>query len=138
MRNEHRDIQEWIKKAYGRNGTVHAEVDAQNRLPDRERHWYQPDVIIKDRKGDIAFIVEVENDPMRKALVGAAILADASVAALRQRRKPELMFVVYLPEGIRQIPNFKAKVDIVKRYCRNLARIHVLSEAEFKRQTPWA
>jgi hypothetical protein len=133
MRNEHRDIQKWIKRAYGSRWDVEAEVYGQIRLPDAKRHWYQPDVVIRDEKRSIVAIVEVENDPMRKAIVGAAILADASMAELKQAKKPRLLFVVYREEGIKQIPNFLAKVAIAKPYCRHLSAIEVLSESEFKR-----
>jgi hypothetical protein len=136
MRQEHKSIQEWIKRAYRSCGDVSAEVDAQNKLPDAGRHWYQPDVVIRDRNGEVAVIVEVENDPMRKVIVGAAILADASVAALAQKRKPRLVFVVYLRQGIKQIPNFRDKAKIAISYCTHLESIEVLSETEFKERKP--
>ena len=45
---EHGDIQEWIKKKYSDRFRVLAEkIGGQNRLPDWDRHWYQPDVILK-------------------------------------------------------------------------------------------
>jgi hypothetical protein len=136
MRHEHKSIQEWIKGAYRYCGDVSAEIDAQNKLPDAVRHWYQPDVIVRGPQGEIAMIVEVENDPMRKVIVGAAILADASIAALAQTRKPRLVFVVYLEKGIKQIPNFRDKAAIAMPYCKNLEAIEIVSETEFKARKP--
>lgn len=136
MKQEHKTIQKWVKSAYGSCGNVFAEIDAQNKLPDATRHWYQPDIVIRDHSGEIAVIVEVENDPMRKVIVGAAILADASVAALAQKRKVRLVFVVYLKEGIKQIANFRDKAKIAIGYCKHLDSIEVLSEQEFKARRP--
>ncbi|MBI3373548.1 MAG: hypothetical protein HY017_17620 [Betaproteobacteria bacterium] len=132
MRSEHRDVQTWILKRYQAFYDVGAEINRQNRLPDWKRHWYQPDVVIRTKQGQIKYIVEVENDPMRKAIVGASVLADASIAELRQRIKPTLFFVVYHSDGIRQIPNFLNKVDLVRPYCQNLKGIEVHSLKTFK------
>jgi len=132
MRSEHRNVQKWIVRRYQARYNVQVEIRAQNRLPDRQRHWYQPDAVIRTRRGKIKYIVEVENDPMRKAIVGASILADASIRALKQGMKPTLFFVVYNPKGIRQIHNFKEKVALVLPYCKHLGGIKVHSFSEFK------
>ncbi len=132
MRAEHRDIQKWIKQQYSHKYTVEAEIDRQNYLPDRKRHWYQPDVILRNRKNEISHIIEVENDPVRKVLVGASILADYSIKELAQHRKPRLIFVVYTQEGIRQISNFLEKIKIATEYCHHLAQIEIYSESDFK------
>lgn len=133
MRHEHRDIQSWIAQRYESRFKVAVEVTAQNRLPDHKSHWYQPDVILRGLKGQIRYIIEVENDPTRKSIVGACILADASIKALGQSVKPKLIFVVYSSEGIRQIANFVAKVEIVKPYCKCLGSINVHAVEDFKR-----
>jgi hypothetical protein len=132
MRNEHRDIQNWIEQKYRDSFTVLAEVNRRNNLPDTERHWYQPDVILGNPKGEIEYIIEVENDPMRKAIVGASILADACIREIQQSCKPTLIFVVYMPQRVRQIPNFESKIEIVRPYCKNLGSIEVYSIDEFK------
>lgn len=132
MRNEHKDIQNWIYERYSSQYDVLAEIHKQNRLPDKIRHWYQPDVIIKSYDGDIKYIIEVENDPVRKAIVGASILADASIKELEQKTKPILIFIIYLPFGIKQIHNFEAKLKIVRTYCNHLKEIKVYSIEEFK------
>ena len=132
MRTEHRDIQKWVKRNYGQKYQVAAEVDKQNYLPDRERHWYQPDVILRDGNDEIRYIIEIENDPVRKALVGASILADYSVHELKQETRPRLIFVVYAEQGIKQILNFVEKLAIAKQYCSHLGNIEIYSEREFK------
>jgi hypothetical protein len=132
MRTEHRDIQQWIKRQHGRTYHVVAEIDQQNYLPDHERHLYQPDVILRDADGEIKYIIEVENDPVRKALVGASILADHSIGELKQQSKPRLIFVVYTAQGIRQIPNFIEKLNIAKPYCSRIDNIEIYSEKDFK------
>lgn len=132
MRKEHKSIQRWIKQKYQHRYQVGAEIDEQNRLPDRKRHWYQPDVILRDSKDNIRFIIEIENDPIRKALIGASILADYSVRFLKQRIKPRLIFVVYAKQGIRQIPNFKKKIQIARSYCAHLSNIEVYSWQKFQ------
>ena len=131
MRHEHKDIQAWIKKKYGRKYNIEAEIDKQNKLPDTKRHWYQPDVIIKNKKGKIKYIIEIESDPIRKAIVGASILADASLKALKE--KGNLYFVIYDPKGVKQIHNFQSKAKIAKEYCHNLNKINVLSFEEFQK-----
>jgi len=133
MLEKHKDIQLWIKKYYGRKYKVEVEIDGQNYLPDRQRHWYQPDVILRGKNGEIKYIIEVENDPVRKALVGASILADYSIAELVQQTKPRLVFVVYAKKGIGQISNFNEKLKIAKKYCANLKNIEVYPELDFKR-----
>lgn len=133
MRSQHRSIQSWIVRRYRNKYDVGAEIYAQNRLPDDERHWYQPDVVLRNRKGEIEYIIEVENDPMRKAIVGASVLADACIKQLRQRKKPTLLFVVYMKQGIRQIANFDQKIELVKPYCQSLKDITVQSVQDFKR-----
>ncbi len=132
MRNEHRNIQNWIKRHYSPQFKVEVEVDKQNYLPDRERHWYQPDVLLRKRNGEVVCIIEVENDPVRKALVGATILADFSIKALKQRTKPKLVFVVYTDQGIRQMKNFKDKLEIARSYVKRLSDVEIYSEDEFK------
>ncbi len=132
MRTEHRDIQEWIKQKYGHRYRAAVEIDGQNYLPDKERHWYQPDVILRNHSGEISHIIEIENDPVRKALVGASILADYSMRELQQTAKPRLIFVVYTEQGTKQISNFREKLAIAKYYCSYLDDIEIYSEAEFK------
>ncbi|MBI4483114.1 MAG: hypothetical protein HY652_09510 [Acidobacteria bacterium] len=69
---------------------------------------------------------------MRKALVGACVLADYSVKAMRQRTRPALIFVVYHENGKKQIGNFREKLVIARKYCRNLSSIQVVTDDEFK------
>lgn len=133
MKEEHRKIQEQIKRRYSSKFQVAAEIDAQNRLPNKETHIYQPDVVLRDKNdtGTIRYIIEVENDPVRKALVGAAILADYAVGKCEQKSKPNLLFIVYSDKGIRQMNNFRAKLKIAKAYCRNIAEVEICSKNDF-------
>ena len=132
MLKEHKTIQEWIKDTYNSHYIVKAEIDKQNVLPSKEYRVYQPDVVIYNRKGDIEYIIEIENDPVRKALIGAAVLADHSIFLLKQKKKPKLLFVVYSINGIRQMHNFKEKLVIARRYCSNLKDIEIVTEEEFR------
>ena len=132
MRHEHRNIQHWIKRKYATRFRVEVEVDKTNYLPDRESHVYQPDVILRSDANEVLYIIEVENDPVRKALVGACILADYSIKALRQQAKPILIFIVYSEEGIRQMGNFRDKLEIAKEYCKDLSDVRIYTEKEFK------
>ena len=130
----HREIQQWVKQRYGTKYRVRSEDgDGKNQLPDSERHWYEPDVVVRDQSKNIIYIIEVENDPVRKALVGAAILADASITELKQTVKPRLIFVIYSENGIKQIHNFRDKMKIAQPYCTNIASLEVYSEAEFNK-----
>ena len=133
MRSEHKNVQTWIKERYSAKYDIEAEVDKQNKLPDHIRRWYQPDVIMRAKDRRIKYIIEVESDPTRKSIVGACILADASLKALNSRA--QLYFVVYHQDGICQIHNFRAKVKIAKQYCGNLHGINVVSFEEFKKET---
>ena len=132
MRPEHRQIQEWVKEHYSSKYRVSPEIDAQNRLPDSPRRWYQPDIILRNAHSEVEYILEIECDPVRKALVGASILAEASIHALDQRVRPTLVFVVYGAKGIEQIENFRTRIDIIKPYCHALRDIQVMSWCDFK------
>lgn len=131
MTEEHKKIQLWMKERYSKRYIVEAEIDKQNKLPDANRDWYRPDVVIKNSSEKIKYIIEVENDPTRKAIVGAVILADASLNALNQKGK--LYFVIYNSKGIRQIPNFKSKIEIAKKYCKSLHEVNIVSYSEFQK-----
>lgn len=133
MRKEHRQIQVEVKKRYKQKYDVFTEAeDGRNNLPNRESHVYQPDIVVKNKNsGKISYIIEVENDPMRKNLVGASVLADYSIGQLNENQKPILIFIVYTDKGIRQIHNFVEKLKIARKYCKNLKDIRMLSLQEF-------
>ena|ERR1019366_4307290 len=134
MPPEHREIQKWINKKYGGRFKVLAEIGGQNRRPDKDRHWYQPDVILKGLNvpNDIRYIIEVEGDPVRKAIVGACLLADCSVEEMQSTRAG-LIFIVYSKSGKRQLNNFKAKVELIKDRCPHLSSIQVVTDEDFRR-----
>jgi hypothetical protein len=134
MLPEHRDIQTWIYNKYKTQFNVLVEIAGQNCLPDKRRHWYQPDVILKSLgdPNDIRYIIEVENDPTRKAIVGACLLADCSLAEM-QTATAGLIFVVYSENGKHQINNFREKVKVIKDRCPRLSSICVVTDEDFKR-----
>ena len=132
MRPEHREIQEWIKKRYSARFDVCAEVDKTNCLRVK-RYRYQPDVVLKSLNdpNDIRYIIEVENDPVRKAIVGACLLADCSIQ--ERRGKPAgLIFIIYSENGKRQIKNFKGRVEDIRHRCPHLSSIEVVTYEDFK------
>jgi hypothetical protein len=135
MSPAHRTIQLLAKKRLADSGfSVRAETeDGKNRLPDSDTHWYEPDVVARDQRGSISYIVEVEGDPVRKALVGAMVLADKTIAAMKQAAKPTLYFVIHHPNGLRQIENFRSKVELTREYCRHLANVQVITGDELAR-----
>ena len=134
MKKEHKAIQKWVKKKYSDYYIVEAESeDGQNPLPDKKSHIYQPDILLRKKKSkSIAYIIEVENDPVRKSLVGASVLADYCIQKMKNI-KPVLVFVIYSREGIKQIPNFREKLKIAKKYCKNLKGIKIFTTSEFKK-----
>jgi len=134
MLTQHRGIPEWIKNKYSGRFKVLAEgKGSTNYLPDKARHWYQPDVILKslNAPNDIRYIIEVECDPTRKAVVGACLLADCSIEEMRAA-KAGLIFIIYSKNGKRQINNFKDKVKIIRRRLPNLSSIEVVTDEDFK------
>ena len=78
-----------------------------------------------------AISLKFEVDPVRKALVGACLLADRSVEEM-QAAKAGLIFVVYGDEGKRQINNFRDKVKVVRRRFPHLSSIEVVTQEDFE------
>jgi hypothetical protein len=129
----HRDIQEWIEKNYSARFRVLSEGKGRmNFLPDKDRHWYQPDVILRSlsHPNDIRYIIEVENDPMRKAIVGACLLADCSLEQM-QDATAGLIFIIYSENGKKQISNFKDKVEVIRDRCPHLSSIQIVTREDF-------
>ena len=134
MLSAHRDIPELIKKKYSGHFKVLAEgKGSTNYMPDKDRHWYQPDVVLRSltEPSNVRYIIEVECDPVRKAMVGACLLADCSVEAM-QHTKAGLIFVIYSKSGKKQINNFKDKVEVIRHRCPHLSSIQVVTDEEFK------
>jgi hypothetical protein len=104
-----------------------------NYLPDKVRHWYQPDVVLKSltEPNDVRYIIEVECDPVRKAIVGACLLADCSVEEM-QDAAAGLIFIIYSEKGNEQIDDFKNKVEIIRDRCPHLSSIQIVTDEEFK------
>lgn len=109
----------------------------ETRLPLRQKRTdgpcYEPDMVLR-RTGSqvISHIIEVETDPVRKNLVGAAVLCDYFVSQLRQRRKPQLLFVIG-KEGLRSINRFRDRIAIARRYVTNI-RVFAGTEDQVRRR----
>ena len=134
MLTQHRGIPQWIRKKYSGQFKVFAEGKGNtNYLPDKIRHWYQPDVILKSGSApnDILYIIEVECDPVRKAVVGACLLADCSIEEVRAA-KAGLIFIIYSKNGKKQIDNFRAKIEVIRHRLPHLSSIHVVTDEDFK------
>ena len=56
---------------------------------------YRPDIIVRNREGQIVWLVEVETSEGGKAVAGAAILADICMEKMNIKSRPKLLFVFY-------------------------------------------
>ena len=135
MRKEHIEIQKSTKRRFSNRFFIKCEaIYGKNYLPNEKSRIYQPDVIIKNKiSNEILYIIEVECDPVRKALVGAAVLADYSINQMKVKTKPVLIYIIYTEEGIKQIHNFKERIRVAKEYCKHLKDILIFTEKEFKK-----
>lgn len=119
MKAEHKtiipeEIKRILKKKYNVTSTRNV-----NRLPDSKTHLYEPDVIVWDRNEEvIRKIIEIECDPVRKSIVGAAILADYCLKFRKQLVKPDFYFIVYGENGIKQLKDFQARIKVIKAYIK--------------------
>ncbi|MDP2808237.1 MAG: hypothetical protein Q8O74_08915 [bacterium] len=136
MNSGHKTVQQYIKNSYSHKYNISCEsVDGKNFMPSKTNFIYQPDVVISDKKTrQIRYIIEVECDPMRKVIVGASILCDYSIGQIMQTIKPNLIFVVYTEDGIKQMLKFKERIKGVSKYCRSIKNISILSESDFKKK----
>jgi hypothetical protein len=81
---------------------------------------YEPDVVIKV-KGKITHIVEVETDPVRKALVGGACTAAYFVDKHFKGLKPKLYFAVgEKGKEYRQLKKQQARLLVINNWCENI------------------
>ena len=85
-----------------------------------KKAFYFPDVLLIDKKSkEIKYIIEVETDPVRKALVGSAITADYCLSIDKQKRKPKMFFIIG-EKGLNQLHNFKFRENIINKYTKNI------------------
>jgi hypothetical protein len=68
---------------------------------------------------------------VRKAIVGACLLADCSVEEM-QDAAAGLIFIIYSEKGNEQIDDFKNKVEIIRDRCPHLSSIQIVTDEEFK------
>jgi len=92
-----------------------------------EKVLYRPDVILRDKKSDrVKYIIEIETDPVRKALVGACILADHCMGIEQPGEKPKLLFIIGNRftdsgiKGIRQLSHFQIRGKVAEKYMKNI------------------
>lgn len=77
---------------------------------------YEPDVVIRVN-GKITHIVEVETDPIRKALVGGACTCAYFVKKYLLGEKPKLYFAIG-EKGSKYIDKFQARNKILDEFFR--------------------
>jgi hypothetical protein len=118
-----------IKKNFEKRYDLKTTVGGNNtQLKIDGRDSYNPDILFRDKKaGKITHIIEVETDPVRKALVGAAITADYCMK--KEGAKPHLLFLIG-KDGESQLDNFKAREKIIKSYLKNIKSVKVGDENE--------
>jgi len=81
---------------------------------------YEPDVLIL-KNGKITHIVEVETDPVRKALVGGAYTAAYFIDKHFKDSKPKLCFAVGKKDiEYKQLPKQQARRRVINRWCENI------------------
>lgn len=81
---------------------------------------YEPDVVIKVN-GKITHIVEVETDPVRKALVGGAYTAAYLIDKHFKDLKPKLYFAIgEKDKEYRQLKKQQARLRVINRWCENI------------------
>jgi len=109
--SDHNGVVRRIARAF-REKRYHTQVKGNNlprKLPrgrKREESIYRPDLLVmKEKDGPIHYIVEVETSQPGKAVVGAAVLADACVDSdpNQQEAKPTLLFIFYRPTAKLQL-----------------------------------
>lgn len=83
---------------------------------------YQPDMILRNKKtGKIEIIIEVETDPVRKSLVGAAVTADYCISIDQPGYKPKMLFIIG-EKGLSQLENFKARTPLINKYVKYIKK----------------
>ncbi len=97
----------------------------------REKPFYFPDIIFRDKKSKkITYIIEIETDPVRKSLVGAAITADYCIGIDQPKDKIDLYFVIG-KKGRKQLENFQNRIPIIEKYIKYINK-PVLIDTEEK------
>lgn len=83
---------------------------------------YEPDIVIKVN-GKITHIIEVETDPVRKALVGGACTAAYFIDKHFKDLKPRLYFAVGRKDiKYQQLEKQQARLHVINRWCKDIFR----------------
>ena len=96
------------------------------------KRLYLPDMIFRDKRtGKIVYIIEVETDPVRKALVGACIMADYCIGIDQAdgNPKPKLIFVIG-KKGEGALQNFRDRIPIMKSHISYLDKEIIIDTEE--------
>jgi len=110
----HQQIEKWMLREFSNRGHL---VNRQERLAISKDDYYKPDITLRDSTTKaITHIIEIEKDPTRKAVVGAAILADYCMRLLKQDSKPCLIFAIYGTNGKAQISHFQKRAEVARDY----------------------
>jgi len=114
---ENKFIEKLIGTFNGINGV--RVISKKSELPNvfkEEAFFYEPDVVILvDKK--ITHVVEVETDPVRKALVGGACTCAYFVKKNLSNVKPKLYFAIG-DKGLNQLHRFQARKKILEDFFK--------------------
>jgi len=81
---------------------------------------YEPDIVVKVN-GKITHIIEVETDPVRKALVGGACTAAYFIDKNLKRGEIKLYFAIgKKDEEYKQLKNLQARLRVINRWCKDI------------------
>ena len=110
-------IDELIRTLNGINGV--RIISKKSDLPDvfkEDTFSYEPDVVILV-DGKITHIIEVETDPVRKALVGGACTCAYFVKKTLSNYKPKLYYAIG-DKGSKYLYNFQARKKILEEFFK--------------------
>lgn len=106
--------------------------DKKNNLPltqdsktTREDSIYRPDILVKDKKGNIIYIIEIETQDGGKSLIGALFLANACISKHIELKlqdsnieTPKLVFVILGNKN-----NATKRIDAIKPQLDNITHL---------------
>ena len=136
----HSETVEKIKNKLKDNYSVRAPLN----LPEqtREEALYMPDIVVLERdSGKIVCVIEVETERVRKAMCGAAILANTVLKKSKhygkpiydEKAKPILYFVVEEDIGEREREKLNRRFGLITKSLKNpqVKEIKLCTRKEF-------
>lgn len=110
---------ERIKNKFNK-GSINV-IILKSELPDgfkEEKNFcYEPDIVIENN-GKITHVIEVESDPVRKSIVGAAFTCAYFLKKNFEGCKPYLYFAIG-KDGEKQLPSFNHRKKIIEEFIGN-------------------